>query len=275
MSIQQAGMEMASRQTPPHLQEQAAPTTREHRHNRWPMYAAAAVVVVGIGIHTIYRSQEDVYPFSAEAQIQLAMLDTELNTHNLSWSQISFERLRGTSPVKIEISDRAKAAVALGAAMIQLALQWEYANNLPNAQYQLRMVEFALKQMPESGALQKNVLDLANGQMNQSAESVLPTLQQNIARFIATQADTIETFYVLGQWLRSSQITLRAATQLSIPLPAQTMQLNHFRQRWDSLQGPPELTEKLTELLAAIKRQDAPKTILIRVEDLLNALSIS
>jgi hypothetical protein len=273
MSINKSLLETGTLQTPPHLLQKASRVNRPQKQNRWLPISAAAAILIGLGLHALNQHGANTDPWGQHAFDPLATLNTRLRAQNRAWSELSFERTRGNGALKIDVADVLKAAAVFGAATVQLTLEWEYADNLPNAQYQVRLIAFALEQMPGSGPVQ-NAFAQAVRDSGQGANR-LSALQEKTQRFVASQGEPIAAFFALGQWLQNTQITLRAATQLAIPLPQKMTQFDDPKYLSTALLASGELHEKLLDLNQSIAQNDTPQSILTRVEALLNALSLS
>ncbi|MDA0710425.1 MAG: hypothetical protein O3B73_09500 [bacterium] len=273
MSINKSLLETGTVQTPPHLLQKASQVNRPKKQNRWLPISAAAAILIGLGLHALNQHETNTDPWGQHAFDPLAALNTRLQAQNRAWSDLSFERTRGNGSLKVDVADELKAATVLGVATVQLTLEWEYADNLPNAQYQVRLIAFALEQMPGSGSVQLSFAQAVR-EPGQGANR-LSALQEETQRFVASQGEPIAAFFALGQWLQNTQITLRAATQLSIPLPEQMAQFDDSKFLSTALLASGELREKLLDLNQSIAQNDTPQSILTRVEALLNALSLS
>ena len=248
--------------TPVALLDQAIGTAT--KHHRWIPYAAAAALILGFGLSAIYQSSPP-----DQFTVQLAYLNDEIETREMTWPSIESDRTRGTQPSNFNLADRNRAAIHIGAALVQLNIELTYTNHRQNAQHQLNRIAFAQKQFNPNPILDSALSNFTFAQPD------LSELHQSLTHSIQAQGAEIETYFMLGQWLQSARTTAGIAVYLSTSIPELVENNWTGQDILSSLKehsAPRDLITDLTNLQISIERNDSPQTVLIHVDTLLNTL---
>jgi hypothetical protein len=259
-------------QTPIALLQQAGQTGQKTApFPRWMLYTAAAVLLLGLGLYPMYQTY---LKSSSETEMgQLAFLDAEVRARQAIWPDLASDRVRGSSSQGVfGLSDADKASVQLGAALVQLTAELDYVHNRSNAQYQLRVIQFARNQFPADQGLDRFVKSFETDLDNPDKQPNVSQLQQHLTDFMVNQHAEREVYFRLGQWLQTMKIATQIAANLNMPVNTLIVsEQNHQTiQLFESIS--PVLFAELKALLLMIEQAESPQVILEQTSKLLEEL---
>ena len=278
--------------TPEALLKQARQIDAPPHGYQWILYAAAAVLVLGLGIRAVYRPAPAPHPLSGAVFAHLSTLDTELQKRGYAWSDMMAEQARslpGVPDATFDIPPSARAAVLAGSAFIQMKVHLEYADDFEDAANQFEILKSALQQMQPGVSLPQTVHALASklqakGSSGHALSNLVLGLHRDIEHRIREGAPEIQPYFHLGEWLQSIQTTAVTAAYLSVPfspLAGANGEIESARNAIAYLreaQTPEGLVTALTSLTSAIQQTGAESEkigeILEQVNDLLSTLTI-
>ena len=265
--------------TPEALLEQASggsktPTSRSVRSL---VYAAAAVLVLGLGLTALYTTRFAPNPFPEPPLMQLALLDTEIQKHDRTWAEMLSERKRGlpgTSENPFHLSVSARNAVQLGSALVQFKAHFDYAHDLDMGRYQLNRLKDILNRQAANHPLHTHLETLASKWATDDAQPNLESLYDQASDFAHSQGLEFETYFYLGQWLQGAHITASTATFLSVPFATVSgYSQQSIAQILTSLQNTDPSQDLISALIDLNLSSKRPEEIRDQIDTLLRHLS--
>ncbi len=261
-------------QTPVALQQAGQTGQKTVPFPRWMLYTAAAVLLLGLGLYPMYQTY---LKSSSETEIgQLAFLDAEIRARQATWPDLASDRVRGSSSQGVfGLSDADKASVQLGAALVQLTAELHYVHNRSNAQYLLRVIQFARNQFPADQGLDRFIKSFETDLNNPDKQPNVSQLQQHLTDLLVDQPAEREVYFRLGQWLQNKKIATQIAAHLNMPVNTLIVsEQNHQTiQLFESI--PPALFAELRALLLMIEQAESPQVTLEQISKLLEELILS
>lgn len=276
------------RRTPPDLLVKAKKAAGPLLPKLWLAYAAAAVVVLAVGLQSIYRRDPSSLYTMENASGRLSALDGILTQRGHSWSAVSLPlggaaRERGAGLAGIPLQKR--TIFGIGTILVQLRLNTEYRDDRQSVRSLLAHLSVLLASLPSVDPSSQHARVLTT-QLDSNAPapamvSSLDDLQRGVEAAFSQDPDAFG-YYSLAVWLESTGTAARVADDLMVPFVA-VNDLNRDRETTARLfadlrnsGAPGALLDALEQLRRVLLQEDADWTanreIADRVESIQQAL---